>query len=471
MTLDLSTLNVEEKADLRQRVELQLARQQFPYFLRYVVTEDVAGNEEPAPLHWPHVREFAKDLDAGIPIVLLKARQLWISWELAAYALFTAMLKGGNVLELSQGQTYSRELLAKSRYIYERLPAELRMPLITDNKDELQFRSAGRIMSFPSTSDAGRGFAARLVIADEAAFHAYASENYRAWRSTIADGGQPVIVSTANGPHGWFHSLFDSARKGKNDYAWRFFPWHVRPDRQEGWYEREKRAFEGFVADFVRENPATPDEAFTSLSGLVYRDFNPRVHVAPPRYSFEQCRMRIAGVDFGGSPGNPNAVVILGLTPDDHIHQYDEFAVPGVLSLDEIGGFIAQWKARAPLISVECDHDQVAIATLVRQFGLPARKANKARGEGLEVTEFLLKNNRLTIDPGCIRSIEEFYGYRWRESLDPNTRERYQTATPVDHHGDLMDARRYALMQLTRFLRQGSTITPLDGQPLATRAV
>lgn len=404
-------------------------------------------------------------------MVILKARQLWISWLLAAYDLYVAMIRGRNVLAFSQGQDYSRELLRKSRFIYDRLPRELTMPILTDNKDELHFKGAGRIYSFPSTRDAGRGFTGGLVTVDEAAFHPYAQENYRAYRNTMADGGQLVMVSTANGPHGFFHTIYDGARKGQNGYDARFFPWSSRPDRDAAWYRREERAFEGFIADFRRENPATDDEAFTTLSGLVYQDWDARIHVAAPKYSFEQCRLRVAGVDFGGSPGNPNAVVILGLTPDEHIHQYAEMAIPGVLSIDEIGGFIAKWKDRAPLIAVECDHDQVAIATLVRQFRLPARKANKARGEGMELTEFLLKNNRLTIDPGCVRSIEEFYGYRWRENLDPNTKERYQTATPVDHHGDLMDARRYALMQLTRFLRRGATITALDGRPLATKAV
>ena len=448
-----------------------LALKSFRWFLTFVQTEDVLGNEEPAPLHWPHVLSFAQDLDARTSLVLLKSRQLWISWEIAAYNLFVAMIRGQNVLTFSQGQDYSRELLRKSKFIYDRLPRELKLDLITDNKDELHFKKGGRIYSFPSTRDAGRGFTGGLVTVDEAAFHPYGQENYRAYRNTMADGGQLVLVSTANGPHGFFHSMYENARRGRNEYVARFFPWSARPDRDGEWYRREERAFEGFLADFHRENPSTPDEAFSALSGLVYRDFNPQIHVAPQRVSFEQCRLRIAGVDFGGSPGNPNAVVILGLDKDEHVHQYDELAVPGVLSIDEIGGFIAQWKAKAPLISVECDHDQVAIASLVRQFRLPARKANKNRKEGLDVTEFLLKNNRLTIDPGCVRSIEEFYGYRWRESLDPNSKERYATATPVDHHGDLMDARRYALVQLTRFLRQGSTITALNGRPLATKAV
>src|SRR3990167_3319036 len=67
---------------------------------------------------------------------------------------------------------------------------------------------------------------------------------------------------------------------------------------------------------------------------------------------------RGAGVDFGGSAGNPNAVAILGFTRDGHVHQYDEFAPAGVLSIEEIGGFISKWRQRAPMITVEGAHKE-----------------------------------------------------------------------------------------------------------------
>ena len=103
---------------------------------------------------------------------------------------------------------------------------------------------------------------------------------------------------------------------------------------------------------------------------------------------------------------------------------------------------------------------------LGREWGFPAGRAEKAR-EGLEITDFLLQNNRLTIDPACTKSIEEFYGYRWREALDPNSRERYQTKTPVDHHADLMDARRYFLRRFWKQLMlAGPTVANASGRPV-----
>ena len=489
-----------EKLDLLYRAHLTLARKNFAQFMDFVITENDEGFPVPAPVMisrasnglqfpdplkqkildgvclarpqpWPHLAEMADDLASGRSLIYLKARQMWFSWMIAAYGLFRS-LERGNVFVLSQGQEYADAVIDKVRYIKDRLPDELILPLQKSNTREISFVSAGGIKSFPSTEDSVRSLSGRIVIVDEAAFHRYGEENYRAYRPSISgSGGQLIMVSTANGPHGFFHTMFKNAQATLNDYDWRFYPWSSRPDHDRKWYERERRAYAGFDADFLRENPSNPDEAFSQLSGVVYPSFNPQVHVGPPKIPYEQCFWRGAGVDFGGSAGNPNAVVIMGVSREGHVYQYDEFCPPGVLSIEEIGVFISKWKSRAPMQIVECDHQETSIQTLRKTFGLPARKAEKKR-EGLEITDFLLQNNRLTIDPGCVRSVEEFYGYRWREALDPNSRERYQTKTPVDNHADLMDARRYFLRRIWKqIMLSGTTVGNLSGKQLARSAV
>ena len=104
--------------------------------------------------------------------------------------------------------------------------------------------------------------------------------------------------------------------------------------------------------------------------------------------------------------------------------------------------------------------------------GWRARKADNRR-EGMESVAFLLENDRLTIHAGCRDSIAEFPGYRWRESVDPNSKERYATHTPVDHHADAHDARRYAVKELMVHMRPMLQLphTDMRGRPLATKAV
>ena len=163
----------------------ELALKNFRYFLKFFVkTEDVLGNEVSAP-DWTYIDDLAQDLNSGNSFVLLKARQLYWTWLSAAYDLYVAMIRGRNVLTLSHGQKYSVEKIRRIRYIYDRLPTELKLDLVTDNREELHFKKAGRIYAFPSTPDAGRGFTGGLVDVDEAAFHPYAQENYRAYRLSL----------------------------------------------------------------------------------------------------------------------------------------------------------------------------------------------------------------------------------------------------------------------------------------------
>jgi len=93
----------------------------------------------------------------------------------------------------------------------------------------------------------------------------------------------------------------------------------------------------------------------------------------------------------------------------------------------------------------------------LRPLGLPVYPANNARGEGLGVVRWVLGSGRFSIDPTCRNSIAEFPGYRWAKRRDA-VGERYATSTPVDHHADAMDARRYALMALQQGVMRQSTI-------------
>ncbi|MDA1010498.1 MAG: hypothetical protein O2888_03380, partial [Chloroflexi bacterium] len=95
------------------------------------------------------------------------------------------------------------------------------------------------------------------------------------------------------------------------------------------------------------------------------------------------------------------------------------------------------------------------------------------RSEGMESVAFLLETDRLTIHAGCVDSIAEFPGYRWRESVDPNSKERYATHTPVDHHADAHDARRYAAVELLAHLRPSAMLPTfsMQGTRLARNAV
>ena len=63
----------------------------------------------------------------------------------------------------------------------------------------------------PSSPRAGHGETAGVVFLDEFARHPYAGESWKAFIPVIADGGQLIIVSTANGYGNVFYELWTNA--------------------------------------------------------------------------------------------------------------------------------------------------------------------------------------------------------------------------------------------------------------------
>lgn len=425
----------------------------------------------PGPISWAPWEaqvERLQSWDSGTSEVVLKARQLGFSWLAAGLALRKAMYGGMVVGIFSVGQREAREELKRIQYIHESLPDYM--------KDEAQFRaddvdfpqSGGKIMCFPSTEQAGISFTFGLVFMDEAGFHPYAAANYAALRPALSAGGQIIINSTANpalGRYGFFHDIYWQSKNHETPYQAVFVPWDSRPGRDALWLANERAAFTGMPEHFDAYYPSNDLEAFIGKSGLVYPQFTTETHVKDAPFPIEDCVRLVGGVDFGG--GDPTAVVVMGMDKDQRIHQFAEFYRRGTVGLDEIAQFLGNFKCER----IMCDPSEpVAIETL-RGMGFPAMKANNRRNEGLGFVAFLLENNRLSIDTSCKNTINEFSGYRWRETTDPHSKQRYATSTPVDNHADALDAGRYAIMELTAMLRKRPRVSSLSGKPLRKHAV
>jgi len=248
----------------------------FERFLSYVKIDDP---NDPSRglfswLPWQHLRELARMLVySGIQMLcILKARQIGVSWLLAAYALWKAMFFPGSlVILLSQGQTEAQELLDKCRRIHRRLPPWMQVYVGKDNTDELEFTKLGsRISALPSTERAGRSFTATLIICDEHAFHPYAEGNFAAMEPTINNGGQIVSCSTANGVGNFFHKTYTEAKAGLNNFTARFYSTFARPGRNEAWYQRTLRNYTGRMDLFHQEYPRNDEEAFRLTAGIPY---------------------------------------------------------------------------------------------------------------------------------------------------------------------------------------------------------
>lgn len=225
---------------------------------------------------WPHLEELSRTLPSHQHIVVLKGRQLGLSWCLAAYALWVAMFKpGAMILLLSQGQKEAKEFKDKVVKVHSQLPDGIRTKVVKNIEEEFRLMSVdggdsvpSTIMVLPSTANAGSGFTATLVVCDEHAKHPYATVNYAALEPTINAGGQFVSVSTANGIGNFFYNLYQNAKSRTNDFHQYFFHAQMRPGRDDEWYEATKRSYTGETAYlFSQEYPRNDAEAFITTSG------------------------------------------------------------------------------------------------------------------------------------------------------------------------------------------------------------
>lgn len=218
---------------------------------------------------WPHIHALLDLWQSERRTVILKSRQLGVSWALALYALWTANYRpggGANVLMLSAGEREAAALLAKCKLIHAHLPDWLRLPIGKNNDSALTFPTINsQIIALPSTKDAGRGEQATLTILDEFAFHEYAAESLASLIPTVGDTGRLVAVSTANGMGGAFYDLWQQA--AARGFRPHFIGWDARPDRDAAWLEARR----GELGDSLeQEYPSEPQQAFLQSGRPVF---------------------------------------------------------------------------------------------------------------------------------------------------------------------------------------------------------
>jgi tRNA(Met) C34 N-acetyltransferase TmcA len=136
------------------------------------------------------------------PTVVLKGRQTGASTGAAGLAIHTARYWSDvAVVIVSPSLKQSSEILGRARAGLRRLA----VPLEQDSASMLGLTNGSRIVSLPGTARSVRGWTAKLLILDEAAF--IVPETFTAARALVATGGRLVVQSTPADEWGDFHEI------------------------------------------------------------------------------------------------------------------------------------------------------------------------------------------------------------------------------------------------------------------------
>lgn len=171
------------------------------YFRRYVITIDEDGNEDVFP-DWPYLKEFLFNLHVKRRVIVLKSRQMLLTWAIALYAVWLMIFKRNQtILVISQDKRKAKEVVKRCRDVLKRLPGWMKEKSIDERRpstEEIRWGNGSRIISLPSVPDAARTFTCNLGIIDEAAFNPDFAGSYGGMKPAVGRNGALAIISTPN---------------------------------------------------------------------------------------------------------------------------------------------------------------------------------------------------------------------------------------------------------------------------------
>lgn len=241
---------------------------------------------------WPAQVEVLDAFVTRQRVIVLKARQLGLTWLALAYAAWRMVHRAGyQVVAMSKREEDSKELVRRMAFILRHLPrwmirhrrdetAGYTGPVWDDTTLTLTIQHPGGepavFRALTASRDSGRSLTANLLILDEWAFHPWAEEIWAATLPTVhrPTGGQVIGLSTMR-TGTLFHRLWDEAVAGENGFHPVFLPWHADPRRTREWYEQTKR---DMPTSYRAEYPATPEEAISVGEGAAFPEWDSTIH-------------------------------------------------------------------------------------------------------------------------------------------------------------------------------------------------
>ncbi len=272
---------LERAKQIRQ--EQELAREHPAYLLdRVSMVDEKTGEEfrfhlldEESGWYWQ--RGTLDELLEHRMVIVLKARQLGITWLCAAYQLWEALTRPGTRhMIYRQNEDEAIDVVKRVWLMFQSLPEHLRfgVRVLTprqgyepSNKVELKHPDGRISRIIGKVAKPARGSTAATVLFDEAAFIADFRSVWSGTTSTVGNEAKMFVVSTANGVSdeqsgegNFYHRLWLTAEERGLFPV--FLGWQMHPDRDQKWYDTSSETRSIDARERAQEYPSTPAEAF-----------------------------------------------------------------------------------------------------------------------------------------------------------------------------------------------------------------
>ena len=250
---------------------------------------------------WPGQAKVAPLFLTSKRLIILKARQLGLTWLAAAYCLWRAIFHPNELIVIiSAKEDLAVEFLERVKYMFDRLPMYLKPRVYKRTTTELSFGYeqkdrlgnvvlkgiASVIKSLPSTPDAGQSKTISLLVMDETAINPYNKEIWSAAQPTLEHSdGAAIIISnpTKTGKGwGWTRKLYTDSVKGLNTFKRIFLDPFVVPTRNPATFVADLMKQEGLTEeDRIMQYPLTEQEAISSVAGSYFGQYIIRYSAIP----------------------------------------------------------------------------------------------------------------------------------------------------------------------------------------------
>lgn len=231
--------DVETQAELEEY--LRCAVNPLHFLNNYCMIQDPVRGRLPFLLY-PFQRTAVKLFLTHVFNIVLKPRQMGLSWLTALFALWFAMFRQDQTVEIiSIKEDTAKRFMDKIKFAYRYLPDWLKGEIKSENTSTIVFSNGSRIMSVPTSEEAGRSEGISLLIVDEAAFVRWIDKIWASAFPTLSTGGMAILISTANGMGNFFANKWRDASLGTSGFNPIKLHWKMHPDRDEAWYLTQRR--------------------------------------------------------------------------------------------------------------------------------------------------------------------------------------------------------------------------------------